>query len=255
MAAPVLSTDRIDLLRARGHIQYLHGKEYIKHEGLIEMAHEAGISSLITELVSWDPQTRGAVVYTTATGTRGTFTGIGDACPENVGVNIAGATLRMAETRSMNRALRCYLGIGMCTYDELPIGAPEASQGQQSRQVQNKPRVVSSTSQHACPDCGSGLWDNSEDRDAGRTNRPAYSCKGKSRAEPGCGWLSWESKEAPWNLPEPAPPSSYDQYQNTGARGGRRGSPTPGFEGQVVRQAPGSTPKAQTPETDEDIPF
>ena len=33
---------------------------------------------------------------------------------------IANAYLRMAETRSVSRALRLYLGIGMTAYDELP---------------------------------------------------------------------------------------------------------------------------------------
>ena len=56
----------------------------------------------------------------TAEGERGTYTGIGDACPDNVGRQLAGATLRMSETRAINRALRCYLHTGLCTLEELP---------------------------------------------------------------------------------------------------------------------------------------
>lgn len=113
---------KIDLpyLRKMGAIIKLQGKEYTTHQGLLYVAHQQGITSITTELVSEDQDKRRAVFKSTATGERGTFTGWGDADPSNVGKMIASAYLRMAETRSISRSLRLYLGIGMTAYDELP---------------------------------------------------------------------------------------------------------------------------------------
>ena len=115
-------SNKIDLpyLRKNGAIIKLQGKEYTTHQGLLYVAHQQGITSITTELVSWDPDRRQAVFKSTATGERGTFTDYGDADPTNVGKMIANACIRMASTRSVSRCLRLYLGIGMTAYDELP---------------------------------------------------------------------------------------------------------------------------------------
>jgi hypothetical protein len=115
-------SNKIDIpyLRKMGAIIKLQGKEYTTHQGLLYVAHQQGITSIITELVSWDPDRRQAVFKSTATGERGTFTDYGDADPTNVGKMIANACIRMASTRSVSRCLRLYLGIGMTAYDELP---------------------------------------------------------------------------------------------------------------------------------------
>lgn len=113
---------KIDLpyLRKMGAIIKLQGKEYTTHQGLLYVAHQQGITSITTEMISWDPDRRQAVFKSTATGERGTFTDYGDADPTNVGKMIANACIRMASTRSISRCLRLYLGIGMTAYDELP---------------------------------------------------------------------------------------------------------------------------------------
>ena len=115
-------SNKIDLpyLRKMGAIIKLQGKEYTTHQGLLYVAHQQGITSIITELVSEDADKRRAVFKATAVGDRGAFTGWGDADPSNVGKMIANAYLRMAETRSISRSLRLYLGTGMTAYDELP---------------------------------------------------------------------------------------------------------------------------------------
>ena len=110
----------LDYLRDMGAIIKLQNREYTTHQGLLYVAHQQGITSIITELVSWDPDRRQAVFKSTATGERGTFTDYGDADPTNVGKMIANACIRMASTRSVSRCLRLYLGIGMTAYDELP---------------------------------------------------------------------------------------------------------------------------------------
>jgi len=202
-----MTNDQINALRARGHLVDLHGKEYITHAGLLEMAHEQGIKSIITELISWDPERRAAVVMSTASGERGTFTGLGDASPENVGRNIATATLRMAETRGSNRALRSYLGVGMTTAEEMPGDSPSSppSRPPSSASVPRvrgggpKPSKAATGSQAACPECSAPVWDNVEKR-AGGWRGPAFKCKGQDRNDPGCGWVCWEAADAPWKL-------------------------------------------------------
>ena len=122
-----------DELRRLGALIRLSGKDYLTHDGLLRIAHLHGIASIHTEIVSWDAEARAAVVHATATGERGTYTGIGDASPANVSRNIATACLRMAETRAVSRALRLYTGLGMTSADELPgtgpTAAPSAPQG------------------------------------------------------------------------------------------------------------------------------
>lgn len=179
-----MNSDTIDTLRGKGYLVNLHGKEYITHAGLLELAHSQGIESITSVIVSFDPDSREAVVLSTAVGERGTFTGIGDASPQNVSRNIASATLRMAETRSMNRAMRSYLGIGMTTAEEMP---------QESSAPSSAPRSAPARDAHSCPQCGGGVWDNAAKRAAGGWRGPAYKCKKE------CGFICWEADDAPWN--------------------------------------------------------
>jgi|TARA_Y100000310_G_scaffold326056_1_gene390434 hypothetical protein len=102
------------------YILRLQGRPYVTHKGLVAMAHQHGIVEVTTEIVSWEPESRSAVVRASTVGERGRYTGMGDACPQNVSKQLASACLRMAETRAINRALRLYLGIGICSVDELP---------------------------------------------------------------------------------------------------------------------------------------
>jgi hypothetical protein len=110
----------IGRLQEGQHIQKLKGKDYVLLSGLLMLAHENGLESIETELLEHDRKNRFALCRSTVKGTRGTFTGTGDADPENCGKMIAMAYIRMAETRSICRALRWYLGIGMTARDELP---------------------------------------------------------------------------------------------------------------------------------------
>ena len=116
----------IDLpyLRSIKALVWLQGKEYLTHPGLLRCAHEQGIESITTDLVSWDAPKQAAVVKATARGARGTYTGYVDCNPQNT--KLKGANLRMAETRAINRALRLYLGLGMITTEELPGNISDA---------------------------------------------------------------------------------------------------------------------------------
>ena len=107
-------------LREGGHIQRLQGRDYVLFSGLLALAHQSGLESTDTALVHADYGQQLYVVRATVTGSRGTYTGHGDASPANVNRGMASACLRMAETRALCRALRVYLGIGMTAREELP---------------------------------------------------------------------------------------------------------------------------------------
>jgi len=112
----------IDLndLRQTGGIIKLQGREFITFSGLLITAHSNGLKSITPTLISYDAQARAAVFSATVEGERGCYTAHGDADEGNVKRGMAGAILRMAETRAVCRALRMYLGIGMTAREELP---------------------------------------------------------------------------------------------------------------------------------------
>jgi hypothetical protein len=101
-------------------IKEIQGREFILHEGLLNEFHVNGGKEIFTEKLPSDP---GMYIFkATVTGTRGSFSGHGDAHKGNVNPMIAPHAMRMAETRAINRALRFYNNIGMCSVDELGEG-------------------------------------------------------------------------------------------------------------------------------------
>lgn len=100
----------------------LQGKEYVTHVELVEWATAAGLSSVSTALLHFDIEKQEAIVQATATGERGTYTGLGDCFSNvrgNVGRMVSAHWIRMAETRAINRALRLYTGRATTSIDEL----------------------------------------------------------------------------------------------------------------------------------------
>ena len=151
-------------LRANDHVARVSGKEYVLLSGLLALAHMHGVESQETTLLHFDMEKGVAVAVTTITGTRGTFTGHGDSTPYNTGKMVAGAFIRMAETRSVCRALRFYLGIGMTARDELPgdapARAPEAppapveDSGAPGVQAEDKPSIIRNDLRETCSELG-----------------------------------------------------------------------------------------------------
>ena len=110
----------LETLRKGNHVCRLQGKEFVLLSGLLTLAHENGLESLESTMIEHDPANNAAVFRCLATGGRGSFSGHGDASPANLSRNMIPSYIRMAETRSIARSLRFYLGIGMCARDELP---------------------------------------------------------------------------------------------------------------------------------------
>jgi hypothetical protein len=98
-----------------------NGKSFVTYPGLLDAAHTAGLTAIRTQLVQVPSPDNGqtAIVTAEVTTARGTFTGIGDASPENVARHILPHLIRMAETRAKARALRDAVNVGMAALEEL----------------------------------------------------------------------------------------------------------------------------------------
>jgi hypothetical protein len=112
---------------SQGDIQFLDGRWYVTHAGLLRIAHRQGCFSLITSLDrnSSDPVGKRWVFKATVfkSAKSRPFVGYGDADPSNVSSFVQGAELRIAETRAVNRALRKAYGVGICSVEELGFAA------------------------------------------------------------------------------------------------------------------------------------
>jgi len=104
------------------YIVNVQGKDFITFPGLLAEAHAQGLQSIQTELVNTDlknPVVKATVILLVDGKTTKTFTGYGDANADNVAKKVVGALLRMAETRSIARALRFACNIDMAALEEL----------------------------------------------------------------------------------------------------------------------------------------
>jgi hypothetical protein len=114
---------RYGLSVAAGDLQYLDGRWYVTHAGLLRLAqrkHCAGIS--VRQVPDFcDPCANRWIFEATVYKRRGSkgFACFGDADPSNVSPLVHGAEMRVAETRAVNRALRKAYGIGLCSVEEL----------------------------------------------------------------------------------------------------------------------------------------
>jgi len=116
-------TARYSLSIAAGDLQFLDGRWYVTHSGLLQLASRRGcrgIKTILQDRFSDLTACRWvfkAVVY--KSGLSKGFVGYGDANPSNVSSLVQGAEMRVAETRAVNRALRKAYGIGLCSVEEL----------------------------------------------------------------------------------------------------------------------------------------
>jgi hypothetical protein len=130
------------------------GRKMVLYAGLLDEAHQRGLRSIETDLLQSPSAENGQTAIVKATvhmfptveaqnGPDGqTFTGIGDASPDNVGRNIAAHTIRMAETRAKARALRDAINVGMTALEETGDDEPQraASNGAGGSNVREMPR-------------------------------------------------------------------------------------------------------------------
>ena len=112
--------DLVQVLRDRGQIIKLQGREYCLFPGLLQLAHENGLHSINTEVIHLDVPGQECFMKCTITGSRGTYDAHGDSTPANTTKNMRSSFARLCETRTIARALRLYLGTGLTCSSELP---------------------------------------------------------------------------------------------------------------------------------------
>ena len=98
-----------------------NGKSFVLYAGLLDTAHERGLKGVTTTLVQIPSELNGqmAIVHATVETSQGTFTGLGDAAPDNVSRMMVPHLVRMAETRAKARALRDAVNVGVTALEEL----------------------------------------------------------------------------------------------------------------------------------------
>ena len=118
------------------------GKQYVLFAGLLDEAHSRGLSEIDTELIQVPEEANGQVAITKATVViekadqqtgevlQSTFTGIGDASPQNVSRNIVPHLIRMSETRAKARALRDAANVGATVQRYLTAPLTELTEGE-----------------------------------------------------------------------------------------------------------------------------
>lgn len=101
----------------------LQGKSYVTYEGLLDIAHQKNLKSIVVELVQIPTAENNmtAICKATATTEDGIFTDFGDASPQSVNSSIIPHIIRMASTRAKARALRDLTNVGMTAIEELVL--------------------------------------------------------------------------------------------------------------------------------------
>jgi hypothetical protein len=106
------------------YVVRLSGKEYIQYPGLLLLAHERGLLSIVSECLQEPTEQNGgmAVFRATVTGLDNRkFVDEGDASPKSVNKMIIPHIRRMASTRAKARALRDFTGCGMTALEEIDV--------------------------------------------------------------------------------------------------------------------------------------
>ncbi len=118
---------RLKLRDERGSV--IGETDAVSYRGLLSLAHEDGLRSVRTRVLQLPTRDNGssAVVFAVVRTCRGVFTGIGDASPSNVDVQVAPHIVRVAETRAIARAFRLAVNVGEVSTVELmdDAAAPE----------------------------------------------------------------------------------------------------------------------------------
>ncbi len=98
-----------------------NGKRFVLYAGLLDLAHERGLSGITTTLIQIPSDLNGrmAIVHASVETKQGTFSGLGDADATNVSRMMVPHLIRMAETRAKARALRDAVNVGVTALEEL----------------------------------------------------------------------------------------------------------------------------------------
>lgn len=132
--------------------QVVGHKDVVTYRGLLSRAHDEQLKAIETTVIQLPTKDNRltAVFQAKVTTSKGTFTGVGDANPENVNSQIVPHLIRMAETRAKARALRDAVNIGVVCLEELG-GEMEAEALCDNNGIEDP-----ETQTHQLPDKGNG---------------------------------------------------------------------------------------------------
>ena len=100
----------------------LQGKEFVFYSGLLDLAHQRGLSRIEVDVVQYPTADNGMEAICKATAeslTGNVFSDVGDANPKNTNRAVALHLLRMASTRAKARVLRDMVNVGMTSLEEM----------------------------------------------------------------------------------------------------------------------------------------
>lgn len=100
----------------------LQGKEFVLYSGLLDLAHQRGLSRIEVDVVQYPTESNNMEAICKATAeslTGNVFSDVGDANPKNTNRAVALHLLRMASTRAKARVLRDMVNVGMTSLEEL----------------------------------------------------------------------------------------------------------------------------------------
>jgi hypothetical protein len=118
----------------------LEGHKFVKYAGLLDYAHQIGISQIDVSILQFPDKDNGsyAICRATVVSKRGdSFSDIGDANPTNCNVKVAKHLLRLASTRAIARALRTLCNVGLPALEEISDLNDVIGNGSDSR----KPKI------------------------------------------------------------------------------------------------------------------
>ena len=126
-------------------ITKIEGKEFVKYPGLLDLAHQHGLSSIEVDIVQMPTKENGnfAVCRATVMSKIGeTFIDVGDANPGNCSSKVSKHLLRLASTRAIARALRSFTNIGMTAIEELADFNDVTTEGGTYENPKRKPQAT-----------------------------------------------------------------------------------------------------------------
>jgi hypothetical protein len=103
-------------------IMNLKGKDFVLYAGLLDMAHQKGLQSIMVDSLQFPTKENNfeAICKATVESKSGdVFVELGDANPRNTNKMIVNHIIRMAATRAKARALRDFTNIGITCLEEL----------------------------------------------------------------------------------------------------------------------------------------
>lgn len=102
----------------------IDGRSYVTYEGLLDLAHSIGLSSIDVEIIQVPSNENNMLAICKATAVTkdgDSFVDVGDASPLSVKSAFAPHIIRMASTRAKARALRDLTNVGITALEELSI--------------------------------------------------------------------------------------------------------------------------------------